>query len=279
MADAPTTEAVRSRRALLAAAAGSAAALAVSTIRPGSVAAVATNMQTETDNATTAPTGVTNSDAEQALFGHAAGVGNGVEGTSVTGHGVRGISTDTSNPTDNTSNAGVVGIAGSLSNLDGKNLSLTGVYGNSDASNTEGFAAAGVWGQSPDFGVAGGGTVGVLGNGFIGVLGAAEDVAGVGVLATIDVAGARALLVEGRAEFTRSGRVSISAGQSKKTVTLAGCTSSTLVIANLAANRSGRWVRAVVPGSGQFTIYLNTTVGSSTPAAWIAFTNPANHGG
>ena len=279
MADSPITEVVRSRRAVLAAAAGSAAALAVSTIKPPSAAALAAPMLTETDNATTAATGVTNSTADsQALFGHAAGEGNGVEGTSTTGHGARGISTDTSDPANNTSNAGVVGVAGSLGSIS-SNVALTGVYGYSDPSNTAGFVGAGVWGESDDFGVIGDGAVGVFGDGFIGALGVAEDIDGVGVLASTNVSGARALRVEGRAEFTRSGRATLPAGASKRVVALAGCTASTLIIANIAANRSGRYVRAVVPASGSFTIYLNRSVASSTPVAWIAFTNPSNHSG
>lgn len=279
MADAPTTESVRTRRAVLAAAAGSAAALAVSTIRPPSVAAVAAPMLTETDNAATAPTGVSNSTADsQALFGHAAGDGNGVEGTSVTGHGARGISSDTSDPATNTGNAGVVGVAGSIGDIPA-NIALTGVFGHSDPSPAAGFAGAGVWGDSDDLGVIGTGGAGVLGDGFFGVIGAAASAAGVGVLATVDVTGARALRVEGRAEFTRSGRATIPAGQSKRTVALGGCTSSTLVLAVLSANRSGRYVRAVVPGSGSFTIYLNSTVSSATGVTWIAFTNPSNHSG
>lgn len=280
MADAPITEAVRSRRAVLAAAAGSAAALAVSTIRPGSVAAVAANMQTETDNATSAPTGVTNSadDHLQALFGHAATDGNGVEGTSVKGHGARGISSDTSDPATNVSNAGVVGVAGSLQSIP-SNIALTGVFGFADASPTQGFVGAGVWGDSPDIGVIGSGSVGVLGFAPVGVVGETDTSGGIGVVAANDVADALALRVIGRAEFTRSGRTTIAAGKASKAVTLAGCTSSTLVIANLAASRTGRWVRAVVPASGKFTIYLNTSVGSNTAVAWIAFTNPSNHSG
>ena len=111
MTDSATPEIVRSRRAVLAAAAGGAAALAASPIGPATVAAAAGNMQTETDNATTLPTRVSNSTADsQALFGHATAAGNGVEGTSIIGHGVRGISSDTSDPVTNQSIAGVVGV-------------------------------------------------------------------------------------------------------------------------------------------------------------------------
>jgi hypothetical protein len=277
--DSATQEIVRSRRAVLAAAAGGAAALAASAIGPATVAAAVGNMQTETDNATTAPTGVSNSTADsQALFGHATGAGNGTEGTSVTGHGVRGISSDTSDPVTNTSIAGVVGVAGSLGSIPA-NVSPVGVFGFSDPGPIDGPLGAGVWGVSDDLGVAGDGGIGVVGQGFWGALGYSEETSGIGVVASAGDPTVRALRVEGRAEFTRSGRTSISSGHSSKAVTLAGCTSSTLVFAVLASNRSGRYVRAVVPASGKFTIYLNSTVSSSTNVAWIAFTNPSNHSG
>ena len=279
MTDSATQDVVRSRRAILAAAAGGAAALAASAIGPASVAAVATPMLTETDNAATDPTGVSNSAAgEQAFFGHATGAGNGVEGTSVTGHGARGISTDTSDPVTNTSNAGVVGVAGGLGSIP-SNIAPTGVFGYSDPGPADGPSGAGVWGVSDDLGVAGDGGIGVYGQGFYGAVGYSEEPGGIGVIASAADSTVRALRVEGKAEFTRSGRTSIAAGKSSRTVPLAGCTSSTMIFALLAANRSGRWVRAVVPGSGQFTIYLNTTLSSSTLVAWIAFTNPGNHGG
>ena len=279
MADAPTTDSVRTRRAVLAAAAGSAAALAVSTIRPPSVAAIAAPMLTETDNASTAATGLTNATADsQALFGHAAGDGNGVEGTSVTGHGARGISTDTSDPATNVSNAGVVGVAGAIGSI-ATNIGLTGVYGYSDPSSVQNFVGAGVWGDSPDIGAIGTGGIGTYGDGTWGALGIGRGSTGIGVLARVDTAAARALRVEGRAEFTRSGRTTIAAGKSSKAVALAGCTTNTLVLAVLSTNRSGRYVRAVVPAAGKFTVYLNTTVPGTTGITWIAFTNPANHGG
>jgi hypothetical protein len=279
MADAPITESVRTRRAVLAAAAGSAAALAVSTIRPPSVAAVAAPMLTETDNATTAPTGVTNATAgSDGFFANAAGAGIGSTGASAKGIGVVGTSADTTDPVTNATNAGVVGVAGDIGSI-ATEISLTGVYGFSDPSPVPGHVGAGVWGSSDDFGVFGDGGIGVFGDGFIGVLGVAENAAGVGVQAETAVAGARSLRVVGRAEFTRSGRTTIAAGKSSKAVSLSGCTTSTLVLAVLSTNRSGRYVRAVVPAAGKFTIYLNTTVPGTTGVTWIAFTNPSNHSG
>lgn len=279
MDDSAETSALRSRRSLLTAAAGGAAALAVAAIRPAAVDAAPANMQTETDNLTTDPTGVSNSTAgEQALFGHAAGAGIGVEGTSASGEGVRGVSSDTSDPATNLSNAGVVGIAGLPASI-AANIGLTGVYGYSDPSPSPSFVGAGVWGDSADFGVIGTGSIGVLGEAPIGVVGFSTEPGGTGVEAGASSASALALHVAGRSEFSRSGRTVVKAGNQKKTVTLAGCTTSTLVLAVIASNRSGRWVRAAVPASGSFTVYLNDRVGSDTNITWIAFTNPSNHSG
>jgi hypothetical protein len=256
---------LRTRRSLLTAAAGGAAALAVGAIKPAAVAAAPAPMLTETNNAAIAPTGVTNSTADStALFG-----------TGSTGIGLRGHSTDSSDPEANASNAGVVGIAGDIANVN-PNIALTGVYGVSDASPVpEVVAAAGVWGESGDWGVIGSGSGGVLGDGVIGVLGATATPDGVGVLGVSDAPGSFGLIVEGRAMFSRSGRATVSAGRNKRVVTLPGCTAATLVLAVLAQNRAGRFVRAAVPESGKFTIYLNANVASNTKVTWIAFSNPA----
>jgi len=280
MADAPTTGVVRTRRALLTAAAGSAAALAISTIKPASVAALATPMLTETNNTAADVTGVSNATADsQAFYGHATGDGNGLEGTSVTGHGVRGISSDTSDPVANGSNAGVVGVAGDIGSIP-DNIALSGVFGFSDPAPDPALAfGSGVLGLCDDFGTIGWGTLGVWGDGAVGVVGTTSTSGGEGVRASSDTLGAIALRTVGRAEFSRSGRTTIRSGHASKAVSLAGCTSSTLVFAVLSSNRSGKYVRAVVPASGKFTIYLNSTVGSLTKVTWIAFTNPSNHGG
>ena len=47
------------------------------------------------------------------------------------------------------------------------------------------------------------------------------------------------------------------------------CSGNSRVFAVLHSNRSGRYVRAVVPTTGSFTIYLNTTVTSATYVAWF----------
>ena len=254
---------LRTRRSLLTAAAGGAAALAVSAIKPAGVAAAPANMQTETDNATTAPTGVSNASDTMALFG-----------TSSNDIGVRGWSPDASDPENDTRNTGVMGIAGDDAGI-ASNTALSGVYGFSVTSpDPENISATGVWGDSPDVGVLGSGSVGVLGDGGIGVVGVSGAPDGFGVLAQQDADDALALGVAGRAAFTRSGKTTISAGNKSKTVNLADCTTNTLVFAVLASNRDGRYVRAAVPAAGSFKIYLNANVSSSTKVTWIAFSNP-----
>lgn len=245
-----------SRRAILAAAAGGAAAIAASSLaRPFPAAAAAANMQTETDNATVAPTGVSNATGDSgALFG-----------TGTTGYGLKGVSSDDSDPTNHLDNVGVIGAVGDTSFIDAEPKGNTGVFGYAPE-NLDWFGT-GVWGHSNDYGVFGTGGVGVGGAGGIGVQATSEG----------DPSTSLALQVLGRAEFSRSGRTYVSAGQSKRAVALPGCTSSSLVFAVLSSNRSGRYVRAVVPTTNAFTIYLNTTVSSKSWVVWIAFTNPAGH--
>jgi hypothetical protein len=80
---------------------------------------------------------------------------------------------------------------------------------------------------------------------------------------------AYALRVNGKVNFTRSGRVAMSSGAASKAVTLAGTTTTSKVFAVLATSESGRYVRAVLPAAGKFTIYLNTTLTSSAVVSWF----------
>jgi hypothetical protein len=272
------TAKLRSRRSLLTAAAAGAAAAAAATIAPASVAAASTTMMTETNNTTVATTSISDSSASSTAFVANATSATAVEGNSDNGIGVQGASADTSDPAGYTRNAGVVGVAGSPSSI-ADNIGLSGVYGYADASTLDGYVGSGVWGDSADIGVVGTGSIGVQGIGGWGVEGYTQDTNGVGVRAVGSGSTTEALQVVGRAEFSRSGRVTMSSGTSSKKVTLAGCTSSTLIIALMASDRSGRWVRAVVPTTGSFTIYLNGTLTSAAYVAWIAFTNPSNHAG
>ncbi len=242
----------RSRRALLTAAAGGAAAMAASAAMPlTAVAADPNDVVKNVDNPTTAETSIT-----QATAGFIA------------------FKASTTNP----DRAGLVGSTGDETDSFEDNTTFTGVYGWSQADATNG-AGSGVWGDSPDTGVVGTGSVGVLGLGGVGVWGDGSGAPGVigdtdtstiaGVLARGVSATGLALSVIGKAKFSRSGRTTIGAGRSTLTVSLNGVTSGSKVFAVLHSNRSGRYVRAVVPTTNRFTVYLNTTVTSASFVAWF----------
>jgi hypothetical protein len=246
------TSAPRSRRALLAAAAGGAAALAASAALPlTAVAHDAQDVQKNVDNPTTATTTVTNATAASPAFaGSATGTGYGLQGTSGGGAGVFAWSVAPPNGWDPAFGAYV------------------GVFGSAPVSPDPTSGAAGVWGDSDDFGVYGSGSIGVFGIGDLGVY-AESTSANAAVLAVANTAVDTALDVRGKVKFSRSGRSTIGAGKSSILVTLAGVTSVSRVFAVLHSNRSNRWVRAVVPVTGKFTIYLNASATSATYVAWF----------
>lgn len=198
------------------------------------------------------------------------------------------------------SSTGVIGLAGQGSIPEGLETREVGVFGYSDTSEdaagvvgksgagvgTVGVSdsAVGVLGVGP-LGIQGSGYLGVYGSGRQGVLGdatpddtgvfgwvgaAAPPVpeAGVAVHAESE-AGFVALNVVGKARFSRSGRTSIAAGKASTVVTMSGVTTSSYVIATLQTNRTGVYVRAVVPAAGKFTIYLNKAVGSATDVGFL----------
>jgi hypothetical protein len=254
----PELAAPRSRRALLAAAAGTAAAFAAQAALPlTAAAAVGDPMLMGVDNATTTDTSVTDSGAgSTAITGHATGTGfgYGVLGTSTAAGGVIGWSVA---PPD---------VAWFLPEYTG----YTGVFGSAPSHPDPNQVATGVWGDSPDVGVYGTGSWGVRGDGGIGVLGIGFGGAGTeGVRAVSSGNSSLALKVVGKVNFSRSGRSAMSSGTRTKTISLSGTTTSSKVFAVLATSESGRWVRAVVPASGSFKVYLNTTLTSSAVLSWF----------
>ena len=232
----------RSRRALLAAAAGGAAAVAATAAMPlTTLAADGDNLVIgATDNAGTSETTLTQAtDAEVGLR-----VVNSTTGA-----------------------AAMVGTAGDVTNAF-DDTSFTGIYGWSPTNPSPDFFATGSWGDSDDVGSYGSGSIGVMGDGAIGVIGRG-DTGGIGVEAFNFDPTAVGLKVVGKVQFSRSGRSTLGAGKSALKVTLPGVSSSSRVFAVLHSNRTGRYVRAVVPTTGSFTIYLNTTVTSATYIAWF----------
>ncbi len=90
----------------------------------------------------------------------------------------------------------------------------------------------------------------------------------------IHAEGATALHAVGKTRFSRSGRVTVSSGDSSFTKVLTGADaigSATMVLANLQQRRVGIYVEAVVPhpASDAFTIHLNKPVAHDTIVAWF----------
>jgi len=240
------TEAPRSRRTILAAAFGGLAATVASALgRPERVlagsdgdvvlggintATTVTSLQNSTNSATVLS--VVSQSASQA-FAVDNQAGTAVFGNSTSAYGVVGN--------------GPIGVLGQ------------GVSGVAIGTDGRGFGAGGVgargWATSTS-----GQTVGVVGR--------VDSPSGFGVLAR-NTAGGTALEADGKVRFRRSGKATISAGASSKKVTLAGVGSTSMVFAVLAQSRSSRWVRAVVPASGYFTIHLNGTVATKTLVSWF----------
>jgi hypothetical protein len=282
-----------SRRAVLAAAVGGAAALAAEAItRPLSAQAASTALMTEVDNPTAAKTSIsavsslysegdigfeTNvGDVATALHGDSPG-GVGVHGTNdLSGAGVLG---------DSNGATGVFGRTGDPNGYPGVAGISAGVYGYSGVAGAAGVAADG------DVGVSAGGFIGVFGVGAPGMVGLGDGLGppgqygtgiygysgsgappeppdNIGVYARGDGT-AIGLKVQGKAQFSRSGRTYVSAGHATRAVTYAGVTTSSLVIATLQTYRTGVFIAAAVPSAGKFTIYLNKAVSGTTYVAFF----------
>src|SRR3954447_19004098 len=257
--------ALRSRRALLAAAAGSAAAVVASAALPLTTAAHdADDMQLAAVNASPGTTQLncTPLDVDAFVVNAAnANTGSGIVAAGAHAPGIRTYSGEQAALyAINGDESGAVTATGTIT---------TGVYGFAEtAPDPTVTVGVGVWGDSPDWGVFGSGAVGVYGWGANGVVGESSS-SSAGVLALGKSATDVALEVVGRVRFSRSGKVTMAANTKTKVVNLPGMSSSCHVLAVLRSNRGCRWVRAVVPTTGHFTIYLNTAVTSSTSVAWF----------
>ncbi|HET9083150.1 MAG TPA: hypothetical protein VFN41_02010 [Candidatus Limnocylindrales bacterium] len=269
MASDPNT--LRTRRALLTAAAGGAAAVAATAAMPlTAVAADPNDVVKGTDNPTTAKTSITDTgDRTTAFQATNVGVAPSILAKNAEGVATTVAETDPSDPGGITAAAGVYAV--SVDDSDAAPFwvtTYTGAYGWAPTfPNVNGFSV-GVWGDSDDVGHYGTGSIGAWGDGFIGVRGTGET-GGIGVQAIAASPTDLALTVAGKVTFSRSNRATIGAGRSSLKVNLPGTTSSSRVFAVLHSNRAGRYVRAVVPTTGSFTIYLNTTVTSATYVAWF----------
>jgi hypothetical protein len=262
------TDRPASRRAVLAAALGGAAALGVQALAsaPG-VRAAATAVLTETPNTAAVNTSLTadlaadtvlevnNSTADLSkasvgLLGHAAN-GAGVKGASDANVGVYGGTADQTNASSFTDYTGVYGF------VDG-----AGVDQNQ-------FLPTGVWGDTQEgAGVFGSGPNGVIGVGGWGVYGYSEVASGVGVFAD-SLAPAIALHVNGKAHFSRSGKASVSRTRTSVSVTVPGATAASMVLATIQANKLGLYVKGAVATTNKITIYLSKKPPVTVKVAWI----------
>ena len=172
-----------------------------------------------------------------------------------------------------------VGLYARADNGDGlSGFSLTGGSGVSGQANAgsgvEGHGGNGVYGEGTENGVqAKGGTFGVFAEGDdygtysrgpnYGVFGQATGAGGTGVWGeSTNGTGVRAnstsgvaLRVTGKARFSRSGIVTIAAGASSKSISLAGVTPSSMVLATAQQNAAVH-VKAAIPSTSAFVIRL-----------------------
>jgi hypothetical protein len=242
----------RSRRELLAGAAGAAGVIAAQTV-VGAKPAYATDpndVVLGVDNqSTSGTTGVSSSDITglhgRTTASNATGVfgealsddGTGVHGVGslfgVRGDGPFGIDGESTI-------AGGVGVVGSASGVGGR-----GVHGAG--------SERGVNGTSDNIGVYGQG-------GLVGLYGASAAPGGTGV----------GLRVYGRSVFRTAGVATVPSGAKKVTVNLAGVTSTDMVLATVQQN-GAFFVKNAVAASGKFTIYLNKAPTSPTTVilAWF----------
>jgi hypothetical protein len=244
--------------------------MAASAAMPLTAAAAPATMLTETNNASTAQTSLTDSGDRTIAFATSnLGVAPTIVATNAEGAATDPGDTDPTDPGGITSAAGLFATSADDSGAAPYWVTgYTGVYGWAPTFPTDAGFGTGLWGDSEDVGVYGSGGIGAWGDGFIGVRGTGGS-AGIGVQALADTPTDVALQVVGKVQFSRSGRTTIGAGRSTLKINLAGVTSASRVLAILHSNRSGRYVRAVVPTTGSFTVYLNTTVTSATYVAWF----------
>jgi hypothetical protein len=298
------TTAPRSRRAILAGALGGAGALVAAAIGRAAPVSAATgdNAVLGQDNTADAPTAVISSQSVTDGI-----TGTALEGDSAMGIGVLGVSDAPGSgrstgvvgltggeaaldPNLNTDSVGVYGFSDD-------SVSSAGVWGDT-------FQGIGVAGTG-DWGVYGNGSIGTVGQatdssgtgvyGFsgddldlpfpapsVGVVGYAGTGASAGVRghalagSTYGVIASAtnsttqyALYVNGKVKLSRSGRVAVSSSATSKAVSMTGVTTSSYVVATLQTNVSGCYVRAVVPGTNTFTIYLSKAPGKTAYVGYV----------
>jgi hypothetical protein len=256
-------------------------------------------------NVATAPTAIQNgssSSGQSAIHGIGTGQTNGVDGISQQGIGVFGTSVTGIGVVGSTNDVGPA-LSGPVG-VQGVADANTGVYGQSGPSASKlvpvGHGLHGITDKATSYGVVGeniGGGTAVIGiGGDVGVIGTSDSGTGVeglsggeagvrgthsasgvgvhgdafsgtGVLAT----GQTALSVQGPAVFSRSGILTVRAGQASATKTGVPLTSASLVLATLQQDHDGLWIRSAVPdiATNSFTVHLSKLAPARTKIAWF----------
>jgi hypothetical protein len=294
-ADAP-----RSRRSVIAAALGGAGALIAASLGRAAPVAAADGDSLLLGKGTT-PT--ENQALTVTLVNSSA---DGIGGVSAAGTGLKGLSSAPGAGDVAGHGTGVIGATGDGTDISA-GTNQTGVYGFADDSNAAagvwgdtiqgtGVVGTGAWGVygGGDIGVVGdveGASTGVYGfagdqtivvppastavagvagvNGGVGVRGHVSSGTGIGVWASSASVTQTALLVQGKIKLSRSGRVSVGSTSSSRKVTMVGVTTSSYVVATMQTNVSGLYVRAVVPTTGSFTIYLSKAPGKTVYVGYV----------
>jgi len=261
------SSAVTGRRALMTSAAGAVAATAAQAIvgAPTARAADGHPVLLGTTNAAQEETSIVRGNAGGPALRASSSTDGGAlhgENTGVDGYGVSGTCLGSSG-------VGALGLGGRTGLYgSGADVGSTGVYGIGDGEGVFGTGSVvGVHGRTLT--VVGTGVHGEsTGNG-VGVSG--TSVTGVGVLASVDDVVGTALQVQGRATFSRSGRVVVPARASGVTVSGVSVSASSLVLATVQQLAGGAAVRAAVPevGTGSIRIVLQKAVSVDTVVGWF----------
>jgi hypothetical protein len=112
-----------------------------------------------------------------------------------------------------------------------------------------------------------GGGTGVSGTSNSGTGVAGTSTSGTGVQAASSTG--TALAVAGKVTFSRSGTATVAAAKKSVTITLAGVTTSSMILATLQQAAGKIAVASAVPGSGSFIIHLTAAPTSSVKVAYF----------
>jgi hypothetical protein len=244
---------ITSRRAMLVAALGGTAAFAAKTALAPAVALAGDgdSLRLGMSNFQSVTTSIQDTETYFDILALYSEQATALKGQSAYSHGVLATSVTNDAIVGQTAGASKSGVWGD---------NTKGGYGVSGS--TGGSSAAGVWGDNKSSGQGVRGTS-ASGDGVRG-----KSHSGVGVRAQADSAGV-ALRVEGRAQFQRSGRATVTAGHSTVTVSMTGVRSTSYVLATVQANIADLAVRGVVPGTDKLTIYLTKSVASTVAVGFL----------